>query len=91
MIICIFILRFSSGIDENEAKIIATDIILEKGYNNACGGRFEKYMILNRDNPLIVSGIDTAWYSFESNNWRCTLFIYVYKYWGGYKYALDPH
>jgi|GEM_PF-4162389 len=81
LIISILLFREVSSVDEYEAKEIAKNLISEKGYNHSCGGKFEKYLLLNKKNPLIVPGIDTSGYTFESNNGRCTLIIYIYKYW----------
>lgn len=90
----IFILREASSVDEDEARQFALEILSEQHSNNICGWNFEKYLEINYEFPLGISqpfNIDTSWYTFESNNGRCTILIYIYKYWWGYEYALDPH
>ena len=55
IIIAFFSLRELSSVNEFEAKRIALDILSEKNTNKACGGNFEKYIMLDQENPLEIS------------------------------------
>ena len=55
LLIAIVIVREFSSVDEFEAKQIAIDILSEKNANKSCGGNFERYLILDQENPLGIS------------------------------------